>query len=304
MFRRILIYVREMFPFQVYVPYSLLSYFTLFFMIQAILIHGELRINMDGIMGWITVFCVLIILRILDEFKDIETDRRLFPARPLPRGAVTLRDIRILGIALFIITVLINTIFLTTVFPVFTAMMLYILASYKWFFLKNIISENLFLTLVTHQPITLLVNLYIVSVSFESIGIIQLDGLVILSVLAFFFPVTAWETSRKIRSAGNETEYVTYSKIIGPVKATFLPLLSLMVTLGLFLYLGIVLNFSPVAFLCFSALFASVLFYYIRFQVKPQKKFLCLKPVAEISTILIMLICMIQLIVHSGICWD
>ncbi len=302
MFRRIFIYVREMFPLQVYIPYSLLSYFTLYFMIQAIGTRGELRINMDGIMGWITVFCVLIILRILDEFKDIETDRRLFPARPLPRGAVTLRDIRILGIALFIITVSIN-IYLTRVLPAFIAMMLYILASYRWFFLKDIISDNLFLTLITHQPITLMVNLYIVSIAFESFGFFHLDGLVILSVLAFFFPVTAWETSRKIRSAGNETEYVTYSKLIGPVKAAFLPLLSLLAALGLFLYLGIVLNFYPVTFLCLSAVMASILFFYIRFQVKPQKKYLCLKPVAEISTILVMLICMIQLIVNSGICW-
>ncbi len=302
MFRRILIYVREMFPVQVYIPYTLLSYFTLYFIIQAIVTHGKLKITVEGIMGWITVLCVLIILRILDEFKDIETDRRLFPARPLPRGAVTLRDLRILGIALFIITVLIN-IYLDRVLPAFTAMMLYIWASYNWFFLKKIISDNLFLTLITHQPITLMVNLYVVSVSFESIGIMQVDGFVLLAVLAFFFPVTAWETSRKIRSAGNETEYVTYSKIIGPVKATFLPMLSLVVALGLFLYLGTVLNFSPVTFICLSAVMASILFYYIRFQVKPQKKYLCLRPVAEISTILIMLICLIQLIVRSGICW-
>jgi len=302
MFRRILIYLREMFPFHVYVPYSLLSYLTLYFIIQTIVTEGTLKINLEGIIGWITVFCVLIILRILDEFKDIETDKRLFPTRPLPRGAVNLRDIRILSLILFITIVLIN-IYLTWVLFIFAAMMLYIWASYKWFFLKNIISENLILTLITHQPITLMVNLYIVSISFKSIGIIHLNGLIIISILAFFFPITAWETSRKIRSAGSETEYVTYSKLIGPVKATLLPLLSLIVTLGLFLYLGIVLNFSPITLICLSLILMPILFFYIRFQIKPEKKYLQLKPVSEISTILIMLICLIQLIIKSGICW-
>ena len=302
MFRRLLIYFREMFPFQVYLPYSLLSYFCLYFITEDILTEGELRINSEGIIGWITVLCVLIILRILDEFKDIETDKRLFPDRPLPRGGVSYRDIKILGIALFIIMVMIN-IYLSWVLLPFAAMMIYIWASYKWFFLKKIISENLFLTLITHQPITLMVNLYIVSISFKSMGFIQLNGLVIVSILAFSFPVTAWETSRKIRSNGNETDYVTYSKLIGPVKATLLPLFSLIVAIGLFICLGIVLNFPLIVFICLFLILVSILFFYIRFQIKPNDRNLCLKPVAEISTILITLIFLIQLILKSGICW-
>jgi len=286
MFRRLLIYFREMFPFQVYLPYSLLTYFCLYFITEGILTEGELRINSEGIIGWVTVLCVLIILRILDEFKDIETDKRLFPDRPLPRGGVSFRDIKILGIALFIIMVMIN-IYLSWVLLPFAAMMIYIWASYKWFFLKKIISENLFLTLITHQPITLMVNLYIVSISFKSMGFIQLNGLVIVSILAFSFPVTAWETSRKIRSTGNETDYVTYSKLIGPVKATLLPLFSLIVTIGLFIYLGIVLNFPLIVFICLFLILISILFFYIRFQIKPNERNLCLKPVAEISMILL-----------------
>ena len=302
MFRRLLIYFREMFPFRVYLPYSLLSYFCLYFITEGILTEGELRINSEGIIGWITVFCVLIILRILDELKDIETDKRLFPDRPLPRGAVSFRDIKILGIALFIIMVMIN-IYLSWVLLPFAAMMIYIWASYKWFFLKKIISENLFLSLITHQPITLMVNLYIVSISFKSMGFIQLNGLVIVTILAFFFPVTAWETSRKIRSTGNETDYVTYSKLIGPVKATLLPLFSLIVAIGLFIYLGIVLNFPLIVFIFLFLILVSILFFYIRFQIKPNERNLCLKPVAEISMILITLIFLIQLILKSGICW-
>lgn len=291
-----------MFPLKVYIPYLIVSYFCLFFIIHAFFSSACLRVNFIGIIGWLTVFGVLLIIRILDELKDIETDQILFPNRPLPRGAVKYRDIKLLVFTILIIIVTLN-LFLEWVIIPFVIMLFYIWLSFKWFYLRKIISDSLFLTLFSHQPITLMVNIYIVSTALLSIGIKRFDFLEILAVLAFFFPITAWETSRKIRAPGRETEYVTYSKLLGPKKAALLPLISLIISIGLFAYLGVNLQFSNWFFVALSIILVYILFFYIRFMIQPSERHLILKPVAELSGILFILVFLIQLIIKYGICW-
>jgi hypothetical protein len=44
----------------------------------------------------------------------------------------------------------------------------------------------------------------------------DLDGATVTAVLAgLWLPTAAWETSRKVRAAADETDYMTYSKLLG-----------------------------------------------------------------------------------------
>ncbi len=48
--------------------------------------------------AFISLFCCFLQMRIADEFKDIEADRRYRPYRPVPRGLVSLRELGWLGV--------------------------------------------------------------------------------------------------------------------------------------------------------------------------------------------------------------
>lgn len=287
-----------MFPLGIYLPYVTVLYFSMFFLVQAISFSSYLRITRIGILGWLTSFLVLLLLRILDEFKDAETDKKLFPKRPLPRGDVKYRDIKILGTVVVVIMVGLNLL-APEVFIAFGMLLLYIWLTYKWFFLRKVISNNLILTLITHQPLALFLNFYIVATAFAVVGVEQINTPVFIAVLAFLFPVTAWETSRKIRVPEQETEYVTYSKLFGCRKASLLPLLSLIASTLLFIYLGYYLQFSILFFVSIILVMVYVLVTYVRFLIHPVAKNLKLKPVTEITGILFSVIVMTQLIIKN-----
>ena len=59
-----------------------------------------------------TVFSFLLWLRIADDFKDYELDKRLFAFRPLPSGRVTKTDLRIFATILISFTLLLNFLFM------------------------------------------------------------------------------------------------------------------------------------------------------------------------------------------------
>jgi 4-hydroxybenzoate polyprenyltransferase len=54
---------------------------------------------MRAVAGFCVVFLLFLQLRIADEFKDAADDRRCRPQRPVPRGLVTLAELKRIGIA-------------------------------------------------------------------------------------------------------------------------------------------------------------------------------------------------------------
>lgn len=168
-----------------------------------------------------TVFSFLFWLRIADDFKDYELDCRLFAHRPLPSGRVTKKDLKVFVSILIALTVLLNLIFM----PNFLfCVILYTYGSLMavWFFQKHKIAKSLPLALVTHNPVQLIMNIYIISfviIKFSPyIPVINLYN--VLAVFTLYFPALIWEVTRKIRAPKDETEYVTYSKLFGYKKST------------------------------------------------------------------------------------
>ena len=84
-----------------------------------------------------------------------------------------------------------------------------------WFFQKHKIAKSLPLALVTHNPVQILLNLYVISYTIIKYKLPILDITNFMAVLTLYFPALIWEISRKIRAPEEETEYVTYSKLFG-----------------------------------------------------------------------------------------
>ena len=219
MLKRLNIYFKEMYPI---IPRLLLGgivFFEIYFII--LLNNGvtSFKISVAEFIGGFTVFSFLCWLRIADDFKDYELDCRLFKERPLPSGRVTKRDLGIFVGALIAVTVLMNVIFMNNI-PFFVFLYVYGTLMSLWFFSKKKIQKSLPLALVTHNPVQMIMNIYIISFTCIKYGLKSLTLTTVLAAFTLYFPALIWEVSRKIKAPEDETEYVTYSKLFGYKKAT------------------------------------------------------------------------------------
>ena len=85
----------------------------------------------------------------------------------------------------------------------------------QWFFQKAKIQPNLPLALVTHNPVQMFINLYIISFTVIKYNLSLSSNLwiIILALLTLYFPALIWEIARKIKAPKDENDYVTYSKL-------------------------------------------------------------------------------------------
>ena len=219
MFKRLNIYFKEMYPIIPRFFLAAIIVTEIYFLVA--LNNGimDFNIGVQEIVAIYTIFAFLMWLRIADDFKDYETDKKLFKERPLPSGKVKKKDLFIICLIVESIAIILNLIYMNNVI-FFVVLYLYGLLMQKWFFEKDKIQKSLILALITHNPVQIFMNIYIVSFVCFKYNIKLLQISTILAVLTLYFPALIWEVSRKIRAPKDENEYETYSKIFGYKKAT------------------------------------------------------------------------------------
>lgn len=303
-FHRAWIYSREMFPLHLYLPYVVALYACLNFASQAIA-GGPLVFDIYGLTGMVSAFCMMLLLRTFDELKDVEIDKVLFPERALPRGDVKVSDVRILSIASFSVLLLVNLLLAPQTWLPFFIMIVYALLTFKWFFAEKIHRENLFLTMLTHQPLPLFINYYLIHTALasgEARHSFTSDHVILL--LLFSLPVTAWEVARKIRGIGKETDYVTFSRIFGPRRAALIPFIFLMFSGVFCLYAGWKLGLQPLFFLVTSALLVYAAYFFVRFILQPTDRNNVLKNTALAFTTLLFFNMLFHLLWKYEVQWQ
>ena len=214
MLKRLDIYFKEMYPL---LPRLLLGFIVFGEIYFIVLLNNGITnfsISLAEFIGGFTVFSFLCWLRIADDFKDYELDCRLFSQRPLPSGRVTKKDLAIFITSLIAVTVMLNLIFLNN-FMFFLFLYIYGTLMSLWFFKKKKIHKSLTLALVTHNPVQMILNIYIISFTCIKYGLSAFTLTNFLAMMTLYFPALIWEISRKIRAPKDETEYITYSKLFG-----------------------------------------------------------------------------------------
>ena len=217
--KRLNIYFKEMYPIVPRLFLGVLIFLEIHFIV--LLNHGvtQFRLGVQEVVCAFTVFSFLCWLRIADDFKDYELDCRLFADRPLPSGRVKKKDLAVFVSILIAVTLILNFIFMNNfLFCLF----LYTYGSLMavWFFQKHKIQSSLPKALVTHNPVQMILNIYIISFTVIKYQIPAVDLTNVMAAFTLYFPALIWEVSRKIRAPRDETEYVTYSKLFGYRKAT------------------------------------------------------------------------------------
>jgi 4-hydroxybenzoate polyprenyltransferase len=242
---------------------------------------SEIVIDCYFVTGIISAFFMMLLIRNFDDLKDYELDKKIFPNRPIPRGDVKKSDIQLMAFSSFIIVLLANAIFAQKTLVVFLVMIVYALLTYKWFFAEKFHRSHVFFTMFTHQPLPIIINFFLIHTALASGTNYEVFSLKYFFVLLLFsFPVTIWETSRKIRSADMETEYETFSRFLGARNATLIPIILIFLTSILGVYFGLQLNLGVSFYIILLVLLVGVAFFYIRFFVKPTNENNLLKSVS------------------------
>jgi len=295
--KRLKIYFTEMFPALMYMPFVVIMYLCLTAAVQAT--EGyEIVINQVAVCGALSAFFMMLLIRNFDDLKDYELDKNIFPDRPIPRGDVKIEDVKLLAVSSFILLVVLNFTLSPQTTGIFLLMLVYALLTFKWFFAREFHLKHVFFTMLTHQPLPIIINLYLIFTALATPeSAISFGWIHFYILLIFSLPITAWEMSRKIRAATHETEYQTFSKIFGASKAAIFPLALFTIATALGFLVSIKLNLSgsygPIALI----LYAPMAFYYIRFMRNPIHQFNVLKSVAMAYSAILLLHMLVQVLV-------
>ena len=302
-FRRKGVYLREMFPVQIYLPYILVLYSCLYFASE-LLAGKPLLADAYYLLGCVSAFFFMLLMRTFDDLKDFDLDRKIFPWRATARGDVLRSDIRFLSLLSFSVLLAVNLLFGQKTIFVFLGVMIYLLLTFKWFFAEDFHRRHQVFTMFTHQPIPWAINYFLIHVALASgddyAPFSSLHGYLLA---VFSLPITAWDVSRKIRAKGNETEYETFSMIFGTRPAAFLAFALLFLSGALAFYLGRQLDFPSGFFVIDLALLLGMTFFYFRFMWKPTIEHNILKNVTMLFTTLLFLDFLAYILLSEKVVW-
>lgn len=208
-------YQKERFPFITYGIYVFSLVFATFCICnyyngQANNINFLLLIPM-----FLTAFLQFLMVRIIDEFKDYEEDLKYRPYRPVPRGLISLKELKILFVICIIVQTIITFVFnkIGMIYLVFV--WLYFFFMSKSFFIKRFLDKHLLIEVFLDEILMPLLILYLASY-------INIQNIWILLIMSY---IIAWivEIARKIRCKEDEENGVkTYTKVLGINNATLL----------------------------------------------------------------------------------
>lgn len=268
MLKRLHIYFKERYPIIPRIILGLIVFLEIYFIV--LLNNGvtEFSIGVQEFIGAFTVFAFLLWLRIADDLKDFETDQVLFPERPLPSGRVKKKDVMIICAIVQVITILLNILYMNNI-VFFVILYVYGYLMSKWFFQKSKIQPSLPLALVTHNPVQMFINLYIISFTCIKYSLSAFSLTTVMALFTLYFPALIWEIARKIKAPKDENDYVTYSKLFGYKKATRFILIITIV--DIITNIILVWNLNKISVVVLILLVSWMTYKFIEFMKDPEK---------------------------------
>ena len=268
MLKRLYIYYKERYPIFLRMLLGVIVFCEIYFIVLLNLGVTKFNLGIQEFVGGYTIFAFLLWLRVADDLKDFETDKKLFPDRPLPSGRVYKKDIVISCIVVQAIAFILNILFMNNIIY-FLVLYGYGYLMSKWFFQRAKIQPSLPLALITHNPVQMIVNLYIISFTVIKYNLDYFNITTICTLFTLYFPALIWEVSRKIKNPKKENDYTTYSKLFGYKRATrFVLILTIMDIITNFI---LVWNLSKLSVLVLFLLVSWMTYKFIDFMMDPTR---------------------------------
>ena len=209
------VYQRERFP---VVPYGLLvAVFSLSALTYSALVRTQARWPDPGtfLVASLCAFLFFLQLRIFDEWKDYEDDRRYRPYRAVPRGLVTLNDLRKLWVLAALVQLALVLWWGVRLAPLLIAVWGYMGLMGKEFFVREWLKAHPLSYLWSHMLILPLIYLFVTACDPSMEGEARGRGMAWFLSAGFFNGVVI-EIGRKIRAPQDEEHNVeTYTALWG-----------------------------------------------------------------------------------------
>lgn len=208
-------YQRERFPVAEYAP--LIAAFTFSAAAYSRLLRGVpgfIRLDLFAV-GVLTALVFFFLLRVLDEHKDALTDRRYRPELPVPRGLVTLAELRSLGGGALAAVLALNALLAPVLLWACLAIAVWAALMTKEFFLGEWLRARPTLYLLSHMAIMPMIDTYTTGLDWLAAGASPRPGLGYFLVVTFLNG-SLIEIGRKIRAPDEERAGVdTYTRAWG-----------------------------------------------------------------------------------------
>lgn len=238
-------YLRVMFPPGPMLAVAGALFLSVYLGLQALGGAAPLQVGARAMVGIASTALWTLLIRLNDDISDTANDRRLALAgdpryrnRPTVTGAVTPDDLRSMSAASLLALVGLNAVF------GFSAMLAACIAGwaltwmgFRWFFVARWARHPGPMAYLARKGLTALVAVYAAAAYVDDAGW-TLGWWTLPLVLAPCGGVAAWEVGRKIRLPGDETDYATYSGILGWRNATWLAGAFVAATVALLLPVG------------------------------------------------------------------
>jgi 4-hydroxybenzoate polyprenyltransferase len=217
--RRLAAYQAERFPLAAYVP--LITVFTFSAAAYSRLARGAPGFVPTGrfVVGALTALVFFFMLRVLDEHKDADVDRRYRPELPVPRGLVSLGELRAVGGGALALVVLLNALVAPVLLWAILAVAAWAALMTREFFVPRWLRAHMAAYLVTHMAIMPMIDGYTTGLDWLAEGADAPAGLGLFLLVTFLNGIVI-EVGRKIRAPGGEREGVdTYTSAWGTRRA-------------------------------------------------------------------------------------
>ena len=242
--RRWWIYQRERFP--IFAHGALIAAFSFSAVAFSALLRGEPTLPAPRVLlvAFLNSFLSFLQLRLADEFKDFEEDRRFRPYRAVPRGLVTLRELGWLWLLTGFVQALLALWLDARLLGLLVINWTYLALMSREFFVRDWIKRRPITYLWTHMLIMPLIDFYATACDWLPTAGRPPQGLFWFVIVSFFNGVVI-EVGRKIRSPDREEVGVaTYSALWGMKRATGVWLALMVVTAGSAGFAGRLIQFQ------------------------------------------------------------
>jgi 4-hydroxybenzoate polyprenyltransferase len=181
--------------------------------------HVQLPDAGSYFVAFASAFVFFLQLRIADEFKDLETDARFRPYRPVPRGLISLRELGSIATIGMIIQLSLALWLHLPLALLLGAIWSYLGLMYKEFFARDWLTAHPVAYLLSHMVSLPLITFYATACEWGPAGASPPPALIWFLAASFFSGIVI-EIGRKIRAPEDEEPGVdTYTVLWGRRKA-------------------------------------------------------------------------------------
>ncbi len=270
--RRFLIYQKERFPFLTHGPLILM--FTFSAISYSRICRGQEGFisTTDFVVGFITTLALFFLLRILDEFKDQEIDAKYRKELPVPRGLVSLKELKWVGIVVVMIQFVVILLGHPSMFVFYLIVMAYLALMTVEFFIHDWLNDHMWAYTGSHMVIIPLVDIYASGLDWYIDGDQPHLGLLFFFGVSYFNGIVL-EVGRKLKAPQDEKEgVVTYSGLLGYTKGVYLWIAVLFITASIASAACYYAGLSVISYYVLALFFTICLYAAFKYKKTPNQK--------------------------------